>query len=122
MDPAPARGEGRRVAHRRARQRQYDRTDAKKNILKPHLKQQWVIPPDANAAFVANMEDVLEVYRRPHDPQRPVVCLDETSKQMIVETARRSQPGRKARHDYEYERNGVASLFMMFAPLEGCGT
>ena len=80
-----------------------------------------MIPPDASAAFVANMEDVLEVYQRPHDPQRPVVCLDETSKQMIVETRAPipAKPGRKARHDYEYERNGVANLFMMFAPLEG---
>jgi len=80
-----------------------------------------VIPPQANAGFVANMEDVLEVYHRPHDPQRPVVCLDETTKQMIAETRAPilAAPGRKARHDYEYERNGVASLFMMFAPLEG---
>jgi hypothetical protein len=45
-----------------------------------------VIPPDASAAFVANMEDVLEVYQRPHDPQRPLVCLDETSKQLITIT------------------------------------
>ena len=45
-----------------------------------------MIPPDASAAFVANMEDVLEVYQRPRDRERPVVCLDETSKQMIVET------------------------------------
>ena len=86
MEPASARGEGRRTAHCRARQRQHDRADAKKNILKPHRKQQWVIPPDANAAFVAIMEDVLEVYQRPHDPQRPLVCLDETSKQLIIET------------------------------------
>jgi len=80
-----------------------------------------VIAPQANAGFVANMEDVLEVYQRPHDPQRPVVCLDETTKQMIAETRPPipAAPGRKARHDYEYERNGVASLFMMFAPLEG---
>jgi len=80
-----------------------------------------VIAPDASAAFVANMEDVLEVYQRPHDPERPVVCLDETSKQLIVETraAVPAKPGRKARQDYEYERNGVAHLFMMFAPLEG---
>ena len=93
----------------------------KKNILKPHRKQQWVIPPDASAAFVATMEDVLEVYQRPHDPQRPLVCLDETSKQLIVETRAPipAKPGRKARHDYEYERNGVANLFMVFAPLEG---
>jgi len=80
-----------------------------------------VIPPDASAAFVANMEDVLEVYTRPHDRERPVVCLDETSKQLIVETRApiAAKPGRKARHDYEYERNGVANLFMLFAPLEG---
>jgi hypothetical protein len=58
----------------------------KKNILKPHLQKQWVSQPDANAAFVAGMEDVLEVYQRPHDPARPVVCLDETSKQLIAET------------------------------------
>ena len=114
-------GEGRRTAHCRARQRQHHRPDAKKNILKPHRRQQWVIPPDASAAFVANMEDVLEVYQRPHDPQRPLVCLDETSKQLIIETRAPipAKPGRKARHDYEYERNGVANLFMVFAPLEG---
>jgi hypothetical protein len=45
-----------------------------------------VIPPQANAAFVAGMEEVLEVYRRPHDPKRPLICLDETSKQLISET------------------------------------
>ena len=121
MEPASARGEGRRTAHCRARQRQHDRADAKKNILKPHRKQQWVILPDANAAFVATMEDVLEVYQRPHDPQRPLVCLDETSKQLIIETRAPipAKPGQPARHDYEYERNGVANLFMVFAPLEG---
>jgi len=67
------------------------------------------------------MEDVLEVYHRPHDPERPVVCLDETSKQLIAETRVPipAKPGRPARHDYEYQRNGTANLFMMFAPLEG---
>jgi len=67
------------------------------------------------------MEDVLEVYQRPHDPKRPLVCLDETSKQLIKETRPpiAARPGRPARHDSEYERNGVANLFMMFAPLEG---
>ncbi len=80
-----------------------------------------MIAPEASAAFVAAMEDVLDVYQRSHDPQRPLVCLDETSKQMIKETRTPipAAPGRKARHDYEYERNGVANLFMMFAPLEG---
>ena len=67
------------------------------------------------------MEDVLEVYTRPHDPSRPLVCLDETSKQLIAEarTPIPMKPGRPARSDYEYERNGVANLFMVFAPLEG---
>ena len=67
------------------------------------------------------MEDVLEVYHRPHDPEYPVVCLDETSKQLIAETRVpiAAKPGRPARHDYEYERNGTANLFMLFAPLEG---
>jgi hypothetical protein len=80
-----------------------------------------VIPPDANAAFVAGMEDVLEVYQRPRDPACPMVCVDETSKQLIAETRVpiTAKPGRPARHDYEYERNGTANLFMMFAPLEG---
>ena len=67
------------------------------------------------------MEDVLEVYQRPPDPSRPVVCLDETSKQLVAETRTPipAKSGRVARHDYEYERNGTANLFMMFAPLEG---
>ena len=80
-----------------------------------------MIAPEASAAFVANMEDVLEVYQRPHDPRRPLVCLDETSKQLIKETRTpiAVRPGQPERHDYEYERNGVANLFMMFAPLEG---
>jgi DDE superfamily endonuclease len=64
---------------------------------------------------------VLEVYQRPHDPTCPVVCLDETSRQLISETRVliAAKPGRPARHDYEYERNGTANLFMLFAPLEG---
>ena len=80
-----------------------------------------MIPPDANAAFVAAMEDILEVYQRPYDPQRPLVCLDETSKQLIAETRVpiAAKPGQPGRHDYEYRRNGTANLFMMFAPLEG---
>ena len=80
-----------------------------------------MIPPKANAAFVAAMEDVLDVYTRPHDPARPLVCLDETSKQLVAETRTPEpmQPGQPARCDYEYKRNGVASIFMLFAPLEG---
>jgi len=67
------------------------------------------------------MEDVLEVYQRPRDPQKPLVCLDEASKQLLADT---HEPipmtqGRSVRADYEYERNGTANLFMVFAPLEG---
>jgi len=67
------------------------------------------------------MEDVLDVYTRPHDPARPLVCLDETSKQLVAETRKPEamQPGQPARYDYEYKRNGVANIFMLFAPLEG---
>jgi len=80
-----------------------------------------VIPPKANAAFVAAMEDVLDVYTRPHDPARPLLCLDETSKQLVAETRTPEpmRPSQPARHDYEYKRNGTANLFMLFAPLEG---
>ena len=80
-------------------------------------------PPSAfaGACFVAGMEDVLEVYQRPHDPECPVVCLDEASKQLVAETRVPipAKPGHPARHDYEYGRKGTANLFMMFAPLEG---
>ena len=67
------------------------------------------------------MEDVLEVYKRPYDPKRPVVCLDETSKQLIgeVTTFRLPAPGQVAYYDYEYVRNGVANIFMAFEPLAG---
>jgi hypothetical protein len=80
-----------------------------------------VIPPKANSGFVAAMEDVLEVYTRPRDRDYPLVCLDESSKQLVAETrlAIPMKPGRPARCDYEYERHGTANLFMMFAPLEG---
>jgi len=85
------------------------------------LKEQWVIPPKQNADFVAAMEDVLEVYRRPYDTTRPLVCLDEQSKQLVKETRRpiTIQPGRPKCIDYEYERNGTANLFMLFEPLAG---
>src|SRR5215475_5303210 len=84
--PATVGRESRRTQYCRARQRLNDRSRFKKNTLQPHRRQQWVIPPKANSAFVAAMEDVLEVYTRPHDPERPLVCLDESSKQLIAET------------------------------------
>jgi transposase len=80
-----------------------------------------VIAPAANADFVAAMEKVLDVYRRPYDPSLPVVCMDETPRQLIRETrkpvaARARQP---ERHDYEYERCGVCNVFMACEPLAG---
>jgi len=65
------------------------------------------------------MEDVLEVYKLPYDPLRPVVCFDETNRQLIGETATPlpPKPGSPQKYDYEYVRNGVADIFMMFEPL-----
>jgi hypothetical protein len=81
----------------------------------------WVIPPECDAEFVAHMEKVLETYEKPYDPSQPVVCMDEQPIQLIKETrqpipATRDRPKRV---DYEYERNGTASIFMFCEPLGG---
>ncbi|MDG3005873.1 IS630 family transposase [Paludisphaera mucosa] len=96
-------------------------TVLEKNALKPWLKQQWVIPPKANAEFVCAMEGVLEVYARPYDPRRPVVCADEGGKQLIGDARPPLpvRPRRPAKEDYEYVRHGTANLFMAFEPLAG---
>jgi len=65
------------------------------------------------------MEDVLDVYQRPYDQQNPVVCIDEVNKQLISETRLPCAPGQLEKVDYEYERNGVADVFMIFEPLAG---
>ena len=65
------------------------------------------------------MEDVLDVYQRPYDPLQPVVCIDETNKQMVIETRIPAEPGHLEKVDYEYERNGVANVFMISEPLAG---
>lgn len=80
-----------------------------------------MIPPKTNAAFVALMENVLDVYQRPRNPARPLVCLDEISRQLVAETRTPipMRPKRVARYDYEYRRCGTANMFMLFAPLEG---
>ncbi len=77
------------------------------------------MPPKATAAFVAQMEDVLDVYPRPLDPKHPQGCFDERSKQQVkeVRTPLPVAPGAPARSATEYERNGVRKLFMCFAPL-----
>ena len=81
----------------------------------------WCIPPKQSGEFVYHMEDVLEVYKRPYDPRRPVVCLDETFKQLIGEVREPLPvaPGQVERYDSVYVRNGVSSLFMTFEPLAG---
>jgi len=81
----------------------------------------WVIPPEADAEFVANMEEVLEVYERPFDPDYPVVCMDEQPVQLLKETRVpiKATQNHARRVDYEYERNGTASIFMFAEPLAG---
>ena len=92
------------------------------NALKPHLRQMWCIPPQQSAGFVCHVEprgspdmgDVLDVYCRPADPRRPVVCLDELSAQPVgeVRAPLPVRPGQAARHDSEYVRHGTADLFL----------
>jgi hypothetical protein len=81
----------------------------------------WCIPPEQDAAFVCRMEQVLEVYKRPYDPRRPVVCMDEQPKQLISEVNREIPlaPGRPARVDHEYIREGVCTVWMFVEPLGG---
>ena len=89
-----------------------------KNEIKPWLVKEWCIP-QADAEFVAKMEDVLEVYQRPYDPLTPVVCIDETNKQLIKETRIPCEPGKPEKPDSVYIRNGVADVFMISEPLAG---
>ena len=80
-----------------------------------------MIPPQRNADFAAAMEQVLDAYRRPYDKAFPVVCMDETPRQLIRETRVpvAAGPGRPARHDYEYRRCGTCNVFMATEPLAG---
>ena len=81
----------------------------------------WVIPPEADGEFVANMEEVLETYEKPHDPACPVICMDEQPVQLLKET--RTPIPATAEHgkrvDYEYERAGTGNIFMFTEPLAG---
>ena len=81
----------------------------------------WVIPPEADAEFVAHMEEVLETYEKAYDPAHPVVCMDEQPVQLLKETRRAIKASKThgKRVDYEYERNGTASIFMFVEPLAG---
>jgi DDE superfamily endonuclease len=88
--------------------------------LKPWQHAQWCIP-EASAAFVAAMEDVLDLYAQPYDPQRPVVCLDEKPVVLHAEARPRlpARPGQIERRDYEYVRLGTAAVFVLVEPLGG---
>lgn len=79
------------------------------------------MPEAPSGEFVAAMEDVLDVYHRPYDPERPVVCMDEASKQLIAEVRDPLplRPGDVAKYDSEYERRGTANIFMAVEPLAG---
>jgi hypothetical protein len=81
----------------------------------------WCIPPQQDAAFVAQMEQVLEVYKRPYDPRRPVVGMDEQSKQLISEVIPPvpPAPGHPERIDHEYVREGQCTVWMFVEPLAG---
>jgi len=89
--------------------------------LKPWKVVSWVIPPTQNSQFVAQMEQVLDVYKRPYDKHFPIVCMDESPKQMIKETRVpiRMKPVSDAKIDFEYERCGVANIFIASEPLKG---
>jgi hypothetical protein len=80
-----------------------------------------VIPPEQDADFICQMEEVLDLYSQREDPNYPLVCFDETSKQLTKEThiPQAAEPRKIAREDYQYERNGTANLFMFSAPLLG---
>jgi hypothetical protein len=80
-----------------------------------------VIPPEANGDFVANMENVLGVYKRPYNEKFPVVCMDESPKQLIgeIKTPIKTSPGQVAKYDYEYKRYGVCNIFIACEPLAG---
>ena len=81
----------------------------------------WVIPPEQNGDFVAHMEEILEVYHLPYDPQVPLVCMDEQPVQFVKEVRPplAAAQGTPERYDYEYERNGTATIFMFTEPLGG---
>lgn len=92
-----------------------------RNELRPHLSEYWCIPPKEDAEFVANMEDILDLYQRPYDPRFPLWCMDEKPYQILGE-AREPLPMRKgdiAKFDSDYVRNGTVSVFCFIQPHTG---
>src|SRR5690606_24540889 len=117
------------VAGRRTRQaegrRQHlprDGADhAQKNALQPWRVERFCIPEKDQARFVAQMEDVLDVYAEAEDADEPLVCMDEAAVQLLghEKPSLPMKPGTPAREDYHYTRGGTQALFMFFAPLLG---
>ena len=97
------------------------RRTLKKNGMTQRKVEYWVIPPQADAEFVAHMEQVLDRYQQPYDPDCPVVCMDEQPVQLVQETRPpvAATATRPRRVDYEYERAGTASVFLFSEPLAG---
>ena len=104
-----------------ARQPRDGTKNTTKNELKAWLKQCWCIPPEASAACVWRMEDVLEVYTRPYDPRFPQVCLDESAKQLLKDKRESlpMQPGQPERVDDTVESAGMCKMFLAGEPLAG---
>ena len=111
----------RRVGGRRVDQPRNHPADAKKNGMTQRRIEYWVIPPQADAEFVAHMEQVLDLYQKPYDPNCPVVCMDEQPVQLVQETRppMAATKNRPRRVDYEYERAGTAAVFLFSEPLAG---
>jgi hypothetical protein len=121
VDALVARQQARRAEDLRLGEREHGPARSKKNEIKPWLVERFCIPPQKNAAFVQAMEDVLDVYHRPYNPDRPQVCLDESSKQLLAHTRIPipASPGTPARLDDEYKRCGTANIFAAIEPLTG---
>ena len=92
-----------------------------KNDLRPHLNEYWRIPPEEDAEFVANMEDILDVYQQPYDPKYPLWCMDEKPYQILGEAREPlpMRPGDLSKTDSEYVRNGTVSIFCFVQPHTG---
>jgi hypothetical protein len=94
---------------------------SQKNRLQPWRTKRFCIPERDRARFVADMEQVLDVYHEPFDERHPLICMDEASKQVVsdVEPALPMSPGQPRREDHHYRREGVRALFMFFDPVRG---
>ena len=93
----------------------------KRNDFRPHLTKYWSVPAEKSAEFVANMEDVLDLYQQPYDPEYPLWCMDEKPYKLLGEVRNPlpTRPGLIRKEDSEYKRNGVASIFCCIQPHTG---